>query len=139
MPPEQFPRDKDELLREVDVRIRLRDIRRAHKLRERLAPKWWETGLIFLLFASALGLLASLFQYADVRDEPLNYWMLFWFGLMILTSVLCFEFLLFKVYNLNRSNEVLLRMIQDVQRRQEKVEKEIEAENETKEPAAERD
>ena len=59
-----FPRQKDQLLREVDLRLRLGDIRKVHETKSRLAPKWWEGIILLLLFASALGLLASLVQYA---------------------------------------------------------------------------
>jgi len=112
-----FPRDKDELLREVNVRMRLADIRRTTETKSRLAPRWWEAGVIVLLFASALGLLASLAQYVEVREEPLDLWMLFWFGLMIMTIVLTFEFLLVKIYALRRANDLLLRMYTDLHER----------------------
>lgn len=116
MPPERFPRDKDELLREVDARIRSRDVRRLDELRGRLAPKWWETSIVLVLFASALGLLASLVQYSHVREQPLDRFMVFWFCLMVLTTVLSLEFLLVKIYNLRRSNDMLLRRMEDLTR-----------------------
>jgi hypothetical protein len=127
MPPERFPRDKDELLREVDARIRVRDIRRLDQLKDRLAPKWWETGIVIVLFAASVGLLGSLVQYSAVREDPINAWLLFWFGLMILTTVLSLEFLLVKIYNLRRSNDVMLRAMNDLRDRCEKLERRLEA------------
>jgi hypothetical protein len=127
IPGERFPRDKDELIREVDARLRIGDIRRSHQLKDRLAPKWWEAAIVMLLFASALGLLASLFQYADLNDKPLNKWMLFWFGLTILTIVMSFEFLLIKIYNLRRSNDVMLHMIEDLRKQTENLEQTLHA------------
>ncbi len=113
---ESFPRDKDQLLREVDVRIRLGDIRRLYQLREALAPRWWEPTLVVILFASALGLLASLFQYSELRNEPINKWMLFWLGLMILTTVLCLQIILIRIYNFRRANDVLIHMVEDLRK-----------------------
>lgn len=130
LPTEHFPHDKDELIREIDARMRIGDIRRSHDLKARLAPKWWETGFVVLLFVSALGLLASLFQYAEIRDSPLNAWLLFWFALTILTVVMTFEFLLVKIYNLRRSNEVMLRMMDDLRDRTEEMEQKVQKANE---------
>ncbi len=117
----KYPRDKDQLILELDAAMRLRDVNRIMQLKDRLAPRWWEGMAVVMLFISALGLLASLFQYVDLRDEPLNTWMLFWFGLMILTSVFCFQFIIFKLYNLRRANDVLTRMVSDIHSRLEKI------------------
>lgn len=132
-----FPRDKDELLREIDVRMRLADIRRSYETKSRLAPKWWEAGVVLLLFASALGLLASLVQYVQLQGHPLNVWMLFWFSLMILTIVLTFEFLLVKIYALRRANDLLLRMFEDLHERLNKIEGEADAKKATAKAAQE--
>lgn len=114
----RYPRDKDELLREVDVRIRLNDIRRLYESKERLNPKWWEAVVLLLLFASALGLLASMIQYARVTDQPLDEWVIFWFCIMILAVVLAFEFLVAKVFALRRVNALLMRVVEDLRLRQ---------------------
>lgn len=113
----KYPRDKDQLILELDAAMRLRDVNRIMQLKDRLAPRWWEGIAVMMLFISALGLLASLFQYVDLRDEPLNAWMLFWFGLMILTSVFCFQFIIFKLYNLRRANDVLTGLVSDIHTR----------------------
>ena len=135
MPPERFPHDKDDLLREVDVRIRLRDIRQAYKLKDRLEPKWWETGVIILQFAAALGVIASLLLYTNVAAEPLNRWMIFWFTLLILTVVLSFEFLLVKIYNLRRANDMAIRIFEDLRNQLEAQGKKIDQAVQKKESA----
>ncbi len=122
---ESLPGRREELLRELDARMRLRDVRLSQRLKESLAPRWWETGVILLLFASALGLLASLFQHYQWRAAPPDRWLLFWFALMILSAVLSFEFLLVKVYHLRRSNDLLLRMMEEARRRQDRLEERL--------------
>lgn len=117
MPGDRLPRDKDELLREVDVRMRIGDIRRMHEMRERLAPRWWEPALIVILFAAALGLLASLMVFTKFHDDPSNKWLLFWLGLLILTSVMCFQVILIRIYQFRRANDLLTRMAEDHARR----------------------
>jgi hypothetical protein len=117
-----FPRGKDELLREVDLRIRLTDIRKLYETKYRLAPKWWEGLILLLLFAAALGLLASLVQYARSTGSIIDNWMVFWFGLMVMTVVFSFEFLLIKIYALRRANELVVRILEDVRARQDAIE-----------------
>lgn len=112
-----LPRGKDELLREVDLRLRLTDIRKLYETKHRLAPKWWESGILLILFASALGLLASLVQYARSTGTVIDNWLVFWFGLMILTVVFSFEFLLVKIYALRRANELMVRILEDARER----------------------
>lgn len=123
----RFPRDKDQLLREVDMAMRLGEIRRSHRLKERLAPGWFEPVLTATMFVSALGLLASMFQYSAVRDEPLNRWMLMWFTVMILSLVMCFQILLYRVYHFRRANDLLMDATDRMRARLEEVEREIAA------------
>jgi len=116
-----FPRQKDQLLREVDLRLRLGDIRKLYDTKSRLAPKWYEGIILLLLFASSLGLLASLVQYARSTGTVLDNWIIFWFGLMILTVVFSFEFLLVKIYALRRANELMVRIVDDMRSRQDDI------------------
>ncbi len=144
--------------------MKVNDIRRLHNLRNMLATRWWEPSLVIILFAAALGLLASLYQYTEWRsaarkasaersirahpdtvatpnsDDPkttssnglerlsaqqeirLNKWMLFWFGLMILLIVLCFQIILFRIYNFRRFGDILMKMMEDLQKRQAEIE-----------------
>lgn len=110
---QRFPRDKDQLLKEVDLRMRLGDISRMHELQERLAPRWWEPMLVVVLFVSALGLLASLTYFTKVQDDPVNKWILFWIGLMVLTMVMSFQVILMRIYNFRRANDLLARMAEE--------------------------
>ena len=130
MQSQSFPRDKDKLIKELDLQLRLGDIRRAQNLKSTLAPKWWETGVLLFLFASALGLLASLYHWAKIDDKALSSWMLFWFVLMVLSVVFSFEFLLIKIYNLRRSNDVLLRMVEDTRKQYDTLDKRLKTQEE---------
>jgi hypothetical protein len=77
--------------------------------------------VVLLLFAAALGLLASLVQYARSTGSIIDNWMVFWFGLMVLTVVFSFEFLLIKIYALRRANELVVRILEDVRGRQDAI------------------
>ncbi len=122
-PPPRFPRDKDELIRDLEVAGRLRDIRNAVDLKQQLAPKWWETGVGVLQFGAALGLLASLVQYANLREDPLGRLIVFWAVLTILALVLGFEFLILKLYHLRRAHAIAMRLIDALEERVQTLEK----------------
>ena len=110
-PPPPYPKDKDKLIRDLTVTGRLKDIRDAIDLKQQLAPKWWEAGVGVLQFGAALGLLASLVQYADLKDNPLGRLIVFWAILTILALVLGFEFLILKLHHLRRAHSIALRLI----------------------------
>jgi hypothetical protein len=121
-----FPRQKDQLLREIDLRMRLGDIRKVYETKSRLAPKWWEGVILLVLFSSALGLLASLVQYARSTGTVIDNWIIFWFGLMVLTVVFSFEFLLVKIYALRRANELVVKILEEMRGRQDTIDSRIE-------------
>lgn len=120
-------RKKERLLREMDLRMRLNDISRLHNLKDRLASHWWEPTLLIIFSTAAIGLLASLYGYADLKARPLDAWMLFWFGLMILTMILCFQVILIKIYNFRRINDLLMRMVEEMRAQQDRILAELEA------------
>lgn len=124
-PPDDFPRDKDELLRDFTVANRLKDIRDAENLKDGLAPRWWETLVGVMQFAAALGLLASLVQHPQLREDTLARLIVFWVVLMILSLVLGFEFMILKLYSLRRAYEVQLRLLDGLRRHVEELEKQV--------------
>ena len=118
----RFPRDKDELVRDFDAAGRLKDIRDADLLRDRLAPRWWE-GLLWLLqFAAALGLLGSVMLYSEVNKSDPGRIMVFFLALSVLSIVFTAEFMLFKLHHLRRANAISVRMIDDLRKRIEAIE-----------------
>ena len=122
--PPRYPRDKDELLRDLTLIGRLKDIRDQAALRDRLAPKWWEALIGIIQFAAALGLLASLIQHPLLREDPYARLVVFWGGLMILALVLGFEFVILCLHNLRRVNDLTTRRLEDAFRRIEELENE---------------
>lgn len=122
----RYPRDKDELLRDLTLVGRLKDIRDQAALRERLAPRWWEALIGILQFAAALGLLASIVQHEYFRSDPYGRLTVFWGVLMILSLVMGFEFVIFRMHNLRRANEILVRQVEDLSRRIDAIENEKE-------------
>jgi hypothetical protein len=122
-PTPQFPRDKDELLRDFDVASRLRRIRDAITLRQALAPKWWETLIGGLQFGASVGLLFSVVQLPRVRHDPLATLVAFWGALALVSFVMGFEFLIFKIYHLRRANQIALEELEDLDRRLHELEK----------------
>lgn len=121
-----YPRNKDQLIKEMDVRMKLGDIKRMHDVRERLSPQWWEPALVVILFATALGLLASLYQYTQLHDTVLNKWMFFWFGMMILMIVFYFQILLLRIYQFRRMSQVIMKGLEDVRERMDRIEEKLE-------------
>jgi hypothetical protein len=119
----QFPRDKDELLRDFDVASRLRRIRDDIALRQALAPKWWETLVGVLQFGASLGLLASVVMLPLVRHDPMVKLVVFWGALTLVSFVMGFEFLIFKIYHLRRANQIALEEMEDLDRRLRELEK----------------
>jgi len=138
-----YPRNKEQLIKELDVRMKLGDIQRMHDLRERLSPQFWEPALVVIMFATAMGLLASLYQYTELNDTPLNKWMFFWFGMMILMIVFYFQIILLRIYQFRRASQVFMKAIEDLRKRMDQIEEGMEAEevpaatSESGEPARE--
>lgn len=118
-----YPRNKDELLRDLTLVGRLKDISDQAALRERLAPRWWEALIGILQFAAALGLLASLVHYEFFRSDPYGKLAVFWGVLMVLSLVMGFEFVIFRMHNLRRANEILARQLEDLTYRISELEK----------------
>lgn len=119
----QYPKDKEELLRELTLADRLKDIRDQERLRERLAPRWWETLLPVVQFAAALGLLASLMQLTSLRSNMFVWLTFFWGALTIVSLVMGFEFVIFRLQAMRRANEILVRQIEELGERVGELEK----------------
>jgi hypothetical protein len=117
IPDPQFPRDKDELIRDFTVLGRLRDIRNTEWLKENLRPRWWETLLGVFQFGAALGLLVGLVQHPWLRDDSYGRLILFWFVLMILSLTFGYEFMIFRLHLLRRANGVALRQVAEMRQR----------------------
>lgn len=93
----RLPRDPDELVREIDAAIKIRDIKRVLQWREQIELKWYEAGIVLLLFISGLGFVITIFKLIPHQNNALFWFVFFWFFLFTITLVAAVEFLLAKI------------------------------------------
>ncbi len=107
-----FPRDAKSLEAEVSAVIKVKDIKELYRLKEQVAVKWWETGLIFLLFVSGFGFILTVSKLIPVSEPYLYWFILFWIVAVVLTLIACIEFLISKFRALRRLYEIHTRVLQ---------------------------
>jgi len=108
------PRDPKMLLREMTARIKIKDIARLAKLRDRVTVKWYESALVGLLFVASLTFLAVVLRLLP-RPHPLVYYFVAGSSIaliLIVTAVL--EFLLRKFHAMRRLYEHQSRLIEEL-------------------------
>jgi hypothetical protein len=109
----RLERNPRKLLQEMDVRIRLRDIRHLHDMRERASMRWWEPIVLVFLFVSAFGLLFVLVQGIESRPGLTSSELLIarflyaWVGLFVVALTLMLELLLTRLRALRRLSQTL--------------------------------
>lgn len=122
-PQNPLPRDKDSLLRELNARIRIKDIKSFYRLRDEVSVKWYESLLILLLFVSTLGFLAFvvllLMNDSAKAVALLQRAILVWSIPLVLTFVLTIEVVLGKLNSLRKLNEVFTHLIEEIQKHQD--------------------
>jgi len=106
------PRDPDKLLVEMDARIKVRDIREWERLKRQVEVKWWESGLLALLFVSGSAMMVTIAKLAPEDHVMLRNFVIVWCGLFILTLLGCIEFLIFKFRALRKMHESTTRMLE---------------------------
>ncbi|MDK2972468.1 MAG: hypothetical protein PWP23_2223 [Candidatus Sumerlaeota bacterium] len=111
-PPSHNPKS---LLAEMNARIKVRDIREWDRLRRQVEVKWWESGLVALLFVSGAGLLVTVAKLAPRHNDLLYWFIIGWCGLFILTMVACIEFLILKFRALRRMHEATAKHDEEFQ------------------------
>ena len=107
-----FPRDAQRLEAEVSAVIKVKDIKELYRLKQQVAVKWWETGLIFLLFVSGFGFILTVSKLIPVSQPYLYWFILFWIVAVVLTLIACIEFLINKFRALRRLYEIHTRLLQ---------------------------
>ena len=114
--PPPLPRDKETLLRELDASIKIKDIQALERLRERVEIKWWESGLILILFVSALGFLSSvvllLRRASPISGALMQRWVLVWFIPLVFAIILTLEVVLAKLNALRRLNQATAHVLE---------------------------
>ena len=117
--PEDFrpARDPKTLLKEVDAAIRVKDIQKSYRYRERIERQWWESGIILMLFISGLAFIITIYKLIPA-DEPRLFWFVFfWFALFVITLIATLELVLSKISALRALNEINSRLIEELERR----------------------
>lgn len=119
--PENFrpARDPKMLLKEVDAAIRVKDIQKVHRYRERVERQWWESGIVVMLFISALGFIITIYKLIPTGDGRLFWFVFFWFALFVLTLIATLEIVLSKIAALRALYEINSRLLEDLERRQQ--------------------
>jgi hypothetical protein len=117
--PEDFrpARDAKMLLKEVDAAIRVKDIQKIHRYRERVERQWWESGIILMLFISGLGFMITIYKLIPSEDPRLFWFVFFWFALFVVMLVATIELLLTKISALRALYEINTRLIEELERR----------------------
>ncbi len=92
---EHSPRTRDPklLLREMDATLRIREIEKVHRCRERIQGRWYDSGVAALLFVSGLGILITVFRIIPASTDLLFWFVFGWVALFILSLIATLEVL----------------------------------------------
>ena len=115
-----LPQDPEMLAKEVTATIKIKDIREIYRLKDRLSVKWWEPAVIFLLFVSGFGFILTVTRIVHTKD-PEQFFIFFWFVLLLLTLIASTELLISKIKALRRLSEIQMRLIADLQKEVEQL------------------
>jgi hypothetical protein len=96
MSKENYPRDPEVLSSELAAINRIRDLEKLQQLNEYISTKWWETGLVLLLFVSGFGFILTVSKIIPTENMTIYWFILFWVVSIVLSIILCIEFLLSK-------------------------------------------
>jgi Ca2+/Na+ antiporter len=110
-----LPHDSDMLVKEVTATVKIKDIKEIYRLKDRLSVKWWEPAVIFLLFISGFGFIFTVTRIVHTKD-PEQFFVFFWFVLLLLTLIAATELLISKIKALRRLSEIQMRLITDLQK-----------------------
>ena len=132
-----FPYDPKRLETEVSAVVKIKDIEELYRLKEQVSVKWWETGLILLLFASGFGFILTVSKLIPV-SQPVLYWFsLFWVVAIILTLIGCIEFLIAKFRALRRLYEIHTGILSAMQKELNDMKKRVPQAPDEKKPVEE--
>jgi len=112
---ERPPRDPRQLLIEMDARLKVRDINERERLRRAVETRWWEPGLLAVLFVSGIGVVFTVLQLVPAGNSLLYGFIVFWILLHVVTVILCVEFLSQKFRALRRMHSRTVRVLDEHQ------------------------
>lgn len=116
--PEDFrlSHDPKTLLREVDAAIKIKDISKIHRYRDQVELKWWESGIVLLLFISGLGFMITIYKLIPHTTTALFWFVFFWFALFTMALIATIEFILLKIHALRQLYEIHNRLLERMER-----------------------
>ena len=112
----RLPRDRETLLREIDAAIKIRDIEKVQRWREQIELKWYEAGIVMLLFISGLGFVITIYKLIPQQNNALFWFVFFWFLLFTITLVAAVEFLLAKISALRELYQLNTLMLDRIEK-----------------------
>jgi len=133
------PRDPKMLLTEVTARIKIKDIKRLYELRDRVSVKWYESGLVGLLFVAALSFLAIVLQLIPNPNPMIRNFVAGSSIALILIITAILEFLLYKFNAMRSLYEHQSRLIEDLDKEMARLRQQVAALTQTAGPASEDD
>jgi len=110
------PRDPKMLLTEVSARIKIKDIKRLYKMRDRIAVKWYESALVALLFVAALTFLVVVVQLLPKPNPIVRDFVIASSVALILIATAILEFLLRKFRAMRALYELQSRMFDELEK-----------------------
>ena len=119
------PRDPKMLLTEVSARIKIKDIKRLYDLRDRVAVKWYESGLVALLFVSALSFLVIMINLIPDTNVIVRNFVIVSSVSLILIVTAVLEFLLRKFSAMRTLYEIHSRLLEDLDKELTKLRQEM--------------
>lgn len=91
-PPKRMSPHAEQMVREVVATTKIRDIKRYYRLRDQLSFKWWESGIMLLLFGAALGAVVNFMRFVPAQNVAAYYFSAFWLVLLVIAVVVALEF-----------------------------------------------
>jgi hypothetical protein len=122
MPP---PRDPKMLIKEVSAKIKIKDIKRLYDLRDKVAVKWYESGLVALLFVSALTFLVIILKIIPHPEPLVHYFVAGSAVALILIVTAILEFLLRKFHAMRQLYQQQTRLIEDLDKEIKKLREDL--------------
>jgi len=120
------PRDPKLLLTEMTARIKIKDIKRLYELRDRISVKWYESGLVGLLFVAALTFLAVVVKLIPEPNPLIRNFVVGSCVALILIITAILEFLLRKFSALRTLYEQQSRLIEELDKELAKLRQQLE-------------
>ncbi len=109
-------KDPDKIAKEIDLSIRLSEIREESKLKETLVPRFYDLTLLATLFTFGLGLALTMVFALPQEEDHIYYIWLLWGGGFLIITLICFEYLIRKFRVVRRVLEITLRRLEKLDR-----------------------